>query len=1290
MSEEEIHFEKLTPINNCKLGIYEKAMDFIFLDKNDKDIINVAVTGPYASGKSSMIESYKKKNSGKKFLHISLAHFNKNSKAEEYGENEEENLKKESSKGEEKNRLEGKIINQLIHKIEPKYIPQTNFNIKEKIDEKDIIKKIILLGIFTVLFLYIAYYNFWYITVYNMNESILKSILKISLNNEVLLLSGCICIVIISYCSYKAIENQRFNNCLKKLKIQGNEIEVFGDKDESYFDKYLNEVLYLFKNSEVDAIVFEDIDRYDSELIFEKLREISILVNSRCAKHVKFIYLLKDDMFTSKDRTKFFDYIIPIVPVVDSSNSYDKFIEHFEKGKILSLLDENFLKDISLYVDDMRLLKNIYNEFYIYHNKLEEDNSNQSDSEKIELDKNKLLGMIVYKNIFPRDFSDLQLGQGLVYCILKSREKFISKEIEKINKEIELLEQENEDTKAEQLNSIDELDACYAIFEAGVLQVNSTKESQFNNRIEFISALKKNNYKCQEYTRNYGWNDRDFRYVFNELEKKEDYKKKKMLITNKLNNKAESNNKKIKELKNKSDNIKDKYMKDIINRKNEEEIFSACYENQIGEKREFKEIKGSIYFSLIKYLIRNGYINENYSDYMTYFYPNSLTYSDKAFLLSLANREAKEYSHKLIKCKLILSRLRTSDFLEEEILNYDLLSYLLKNSSEYKEQLEKFITNIKDNNNIYFVSTMFDREINENDKILFVKEFNSECCGACDWIINEEKFNQKIKREYIQKTILYSTGNDIDKNNSLSIVDDDIIINYSITDYINQDDEFLNMEAKNVEAVIKKLNLIKVKMKYIDYDKSNKELFGKAYINELYEINYNMIGHILEKIYNIPRSDDYKEKNYSLIMSKENEPLAIYVNKNNENMNKYIRVILDEHPKQITDELEYALIILNNTELDNNLRNKYIQLLKTNIGKLKDVNDIELWRALIEKDIVDMTDGNLLDYYFEKEKQMDNTLIGFINNFKNNFELETDSINKKYGKDADSKLFVSIVKCNEINDDKYVELLKKFNRCYEAFSILNIDKNKISILIELQIIRMNADTLTFMRNNYEDSIMEYIVINIDKYLNETLSEDNFEYDEMIQIIAENIDEDKKIELMSFTDRPISISAKNYTNKIKKYILENNFDKSDIEYLINIFVDEDDNLKEVIKKIIVKNIETVVEAEFSVGFELLANLIDDEKVNEDNKKNLIIISIKNLKDIEIYKCFEKLNMLDYVNLFNGNKPKFEVNDSNERLLRALVEKGIINKFDIYSEDDINYYIANGKNLIDTEEEIAYDA
>ena len=76
-------------------------------------------------------------------------------------------------------------------------------------------------------------------------------------------------------------------------------------------------------------------DRYNVNQIFQRLREVNTLVNNQLKKEnkipLRFFYLLRDDIFISKDRTKF-DYIMPVVPVIDSSNSYDQFIAHFKAG----------------------------------------------------------------------------------------------------------------------------------------------------------------------------------------------------------------------------------------------------------------------------------------------------------------------------------------------------------------------------------------------------------------------------------------------------------------------------------------------------------------------------------------------------------------------------------------------------------------------------------------------------------------------------------------------------------------------------------------------------------------------------------------------------------------------------------------------------------------------------------------------------------------------------------------------------------------------------------------------
>lgn len=192
-------------------------------------------------------------------------------------------------------------------------------------------------------------------------DNILKSILSWSISQYSLLISGIILTILLGTVIYGVVKIQKNKNVFRKLNLQGNEIEIFEESNDSYFDKYLNEVLYLFENAEVDAIVFEDMDRFNVNSIFERLREVNTLVNIRLQKDdkkiIRFFYLLRDDIFVSKDRTKFFDYIIPVVPVLDSSNSYDQFLDLLKIGGILELFDMNFLQGLSLYIDDMRLLK---------------------------------------------------------------------------------------------------------------------------------------------------------------------------------------------------------------------------------------------------------------------------------------------------------------------------------------------------------------------------------------------------------------------------------------------------------------------------------------------------------------------------------------------------------------------------------------------------------------------------------------------------------------------------------------------------------------------------------------------------------------------------------------------------------------------------------------------------------------------------------------------------------------------------------------------------------------------
>lgn len=342
MAKQKYKFERLTPIDNMDLDVYEEAIDYVF---SNSDVKNVAISGAYSAGKSSVLASYKKKHDELRFLHISLAHF--------------KSTDQESDAEVKESTLEGKILNQLIHQIPSEKIPQTNFRVKKTVSSKSIATSTIGAVLFLISILHLLFFSVWKNYIGVLPVSLIKSILMPSTHPYALIVDGIIILVLLSLSVYKLIRIQREKNIFRKLNIKGNEIEIFEKSDDSYFDKYLNEVLYLFENSDADVIVFEDMDRFNTNGIFERLREVNTLANIQLNKEnekvLRFFYLLRDDIFDSKDRTKFFDYIIPVVPVVDSSNSYDQFISQLKSAGTFEKFDKSFLQGLSLYIDDMRL-----------------------------------------------------------------------------------------------------------------------------------------------------------------------------------------------------------------------------------------------------------------------------------------------------------------------------------------------------------------------------------------------------------------------------------------------------------------------------------------------------------------------------------------------------------------------------------------------------------------------------------------------------------------------------------------------------------------------------------------------------------------------------------------------------------------------------------------------------------------------------------------------------------------------------------------------------------------------
>ena len=188
--------------------------------------------------------------------------------------------------------------------------------------------------------------------------------------------------------------------------------------------------------------------------------------------------------------------------------------------------------------------------------------------------------------------------------------------------------------------------------------------------------------------------------------------------------------------------------------------------------------------------------------------------------------------------------------------------------------------------------------------------------------------------------------------------------------------------------------------------------------------------------------------------------------------------------------------------LENNLKESYIERLDTKVTNISSV-DSELWDSLLINRKCMKQEDNIIRY-FNEYQELDDVLIDFINLFEKEIIFDFSKIEEKYGEEIRSKFFNQIVKCNELKDKQYNSIFKNCNRYYKYFSIENLNEDKVDILIRCKVIRMNSETLIFMRKEYSNNIGNYL----DNYSNDyyDLIIDNiqlFDYDELLYILESN-------------------------------------------------------------------------------------------------------------------------------------------------------------------------------------------
>ena len=391
--------------------------------------------------------------------------------------------------------------------------------------------------------------------------------------------------------------------------------------------KYIDEIIYLFEKSGKHILIIEDLDRFDNLDIFEKLRELNIKLNHKDKlrkqeEHWQFIYLIKDDIFAnSSDRVKFFDLIIPVIPYITSNNSFNKLKIFFPEN------DDRLLYTLSLYINDYRLLLNISNEYQVFMSIA------STSGDKTE--KDQLLALIAYKNMFPDKFDDLQNGKGELAVIVSNYKANIKNQIHAIDQNISDLT-----TKRDSIVASNEIDylflwanhhnlryyrAQYGGTQLIIINDFSAAQSiiQSNLAVQFDGTK-------QQYS---------------------DFKSSNATYAGGLRA-VTSFREEFQELRSQKEKIAKQPLQSI-----DKDVFG-----------------GEAFNEMLYSLIRAGYIKEDYLYVINHYYGDN---ANRVFMQALLSDSDEFDVHlHLTKIKDLLLRLKLDDFSKKQILNLDLLIYL--------------------------------------------------------------------------------------------------------------------------------------------------------------------------------------------------------------------------------------------------------------------------------------------------------------------------------------------------------------------------------------------------------------------------------------------------------------------------------------------------------------------------------------------------------------------------------------------------------------------------------------
>lgn len=963
----------------------------------NEDIRNIALTGPFGSGKSSIIQTLMDEYKEFHYLPISLATLQADDKESDTSGNDEQDIETLNRK------IEYSILQQIIYREKAETVPNSRFKRIVHIEKENLrfysVCGLLFVLAFIAVFLpnlIVGFYRYFHLVYYKSLMTFFASLY----------------LIWASYHIFRYIIKSYSNSKLNKLNLKDAQIEI--EEENSIFNKHLDEILYFFQVTSYNVVIIEDLDRFETEKIYLKLRELNQLVNESkiVGRHVVFLYAIKDDVFEDEARTKFFDYITTVIPVINPSNSKAKLKSALkDRGFGNNEIPDDDLSEMAFFIQDMRILTNIANEYSQYRKKLYNPDKNN-------LNLTKLLAMIVYKNYFPKDFAQLHRRDGLIYKCISSKHLFVAEALKVLDSKKNELEEKKK--RIEDNNHLKESDLRYLFLQELRETVNTSMQSiQIDNQYYPLKHISQNEglfeklsklttIQYQYYSTYFGrTQSQSGQYNYESINKKINYKERINAI--KAAGKVIQNEEKALQ----KEKLKIQSLK----------LYLLLKIYHLGDSELYKGLNLA---PLMDIFVRQGFIDEDYYDYISYFYPGMVSLADQDLLLSIKRQIKQDYIYHIDKIDNFVKELKPYMFEHDAILNNELLDYLArKNNSKGRDMFTQMMGRLERTDApLGFLSQYYQYGKQQKEVFADFIEWNKEV----SWRMIETHPNNDEKQLLREGWLKYC-----DETTEIQSL------------WLNENYSFLSSRVENI-GLEKCKELIKACL-FTDIDDKSKELLNEVIEQWHYDINTNNLCLIINFL-NKDNSTNSDNLNLTRITDTHHAEFEKCVK------HAFTDAFMCFSTKCKDESVENILFILNHESLKPEIKTSYLDGQVNLLDDFTDVNE-DCWNIAINSKTITPTWENV-DSYFNKKDELSDELLSYIEHYC--LKLEDECKNTIESKDS---LFEVLLGTNKLGIDAYGSICKAFDNVFDGFDGLKqLEQKRLDILL-------NGDKIAFTEANID-------------------------------------------------------------------------------------------------------------------------------------------------------------------------------------------------------------------------------